>query len=184
MTKEEIRKMMKAKRRALTADELSANSAAITGLLLELPEFRSAKSVMLYMSSFREPSTEKILDTVLSEKRAVIPVSDTLTHTITPSYIFSRGDLTAGAYGIPEPKTVTPADISDIDIVLVPGIAFDRHGARIGFGQGYYDRFLSRFRGTKIGICHDMQLLDSVPSLPHDSKMDMIITEKGILNDF
>ena len=81
MTKEEIRKMMKAKRRALTADELSANSAAITGLLLELPEFRSAKSVMLYMSSFREPSTEKILDTVLSEKRAVIPVSDTLTHT-------------------------------------------------------------------------------------------------------
>ena len=184
MTKAEIREAMKAKRRGLTKETIDENSRRITELPFSTPEFKSAHTVMVYMSSFKEPSTDVILRRVLSEKHAVIPVSDTDTHTVTPSYISSEHDMLRGAYGIREPKVIVPAELSDIDMILDPGIAFDSRGARIGFGEGYYDRLLADFRGPKVGICHDFQLLPKIPSLPHDSRMDIIITEKRILNDF
>ena len=184
MTKDEIRSVMRAKRRALSAETAAKNSAEISKRLFALPEFRRSETVMVYMSAFKEPSTDAILDRVLSEKRAVVPVCDTEKHTIIPSYINSKNDLASGAYGIREPKNIMKADIDDIDLALVPGLAFDLHGARIGFGEGYYDRFLSEFRGVKLGICHDFQLLSEIPSLDHDSAMDIIITEKRTADDF
>lgn len=175
---------MRQKRRSLTKETAEKNGRRIAELLFSLPEFKSADTVMLYMASFKEPSTDDILRRALSEKRAVIPISNTDTHTVTPSYIKSEDELIRGAYGIREPEKVCPAALSDIDMILVPGIAFDSRGARIGFGEGYYDRLLADFHGTKVGICHDFQLLPAIPSLPHDSRMDIIITEKRILNDF
>lgn len=175
---------MKAERRSLTPVRLAENSRAIAELLFTTEAFKRARTVMLYMSSFNEPETGGILSRVLETKRAVIPVSDTDTHTIIPSLITSETELVKGAYGICEPRTAVPVSPDEIDAALIPGLAFGRNGGRLGFGAGYYDRFLSVFRGVKIGICHDFQLLGSVPMLPHDAAMDMIITEKRIYDDF
>lgn len=185
MTKDELRDLMKARRRALSKDDIKIFSSAITKNVCSLPCFICADTVMIYLSSFKEPDTHTLLDYIFSHgKKCVVPVSDTDTFTITPSYITSMDDLKKGAYGIPEPRTVNEAEIKDIDIALIPGIAFDRHGNRTGFGKGYYDRFLSEFKGVKIGICYDFQVQPSVPADAHDIKMDFIITEKRIYNDF
>lgn len=183
MTKDEIRSELKAKRRALTAEDQSEMSRAITDNFLSLSNYKNVDTVMVYMSAFKEPSTGGIIETLKRDsKNIIVPISNTDDFTITPSY-FSE-TLKSGAYGIPEPQNIAKADIKDIDIALIPGIAFDTSGARIGFGKGYYDRFLSEFKGIKIGICYDFQVLSDIPSSDHDIKMDMIITEKRIYNDF
>ncbi|MGM9937179.1 MAG: 5-formyltetrahydrofolate cyclo-ligase [Candidatus Ornithomonoglobus sp.] len=183
--KDEIRNEIKAKRRMLTRDEINEASGRITERILSLDCYKNADTVMSYISAFKEPGTDVIILRLFADnKRVVVPISNTDTFTITPSYLTSPDKLIKGAYGIKEPAECIKADISDIDLALIPGIAFDTKGARIGFGKGYYDRFLAAFKGIKVGICYDFQLLDYVPSSPHDIKMDIIITEKRIYNDF
>lgn len=184
MTKEEIRDFIKSKRRELTKNIIAEKSRIITDTVFQLSCYKAAKTVMTYISSFNEPSTFEIIRDVIKHKQLVVPVSNTDDFTIIPSYLRSENDLVKGAYGIYEPKKILSADISSIDIALIPGIAFDRTGARTGFGKGYYDKFLSDFSGVKIGICYDFQLFDEIPSEKHDIRMDMIISEKGIYNDF
>ena len=182
MTKDMIRAAAKARRRSLSRDEVAEMSRCITERLM--PLLKDAGTVMCYLSAFNEPDTEGIISSLLSHgKRVVVPVTDTNTCTITPSYLTSLDGLVRGSYGIAEPSQCVPAKTSDIDISVVPGIAFDRSGMRIGFGKGYYDRFLSEFNGHKIGLCYDFQLYDSVPHDEHDIPMDIIITEGNIYND-
>ncbi len=183
MSKDEIRTALKSKRRALTAEEQAEKSSRITDFFLSLSLYNKADTVMIYMSSFNEPSTAAIIDALKRDsKRVVVPISNTADFTITPAYLSDA--IKTGAYGIPEPEECIKADVADIDIALIPGIAFDKSGSRIGFGKGYYDRFLLEFKGIKAGICYDFQVLDEIPSSEHDIKMDMIITEKRIYNDF
>lgn len=184
MTKDELREKMRALRRALTAEQISSKSRAISDFLINCDEYKKSETIMIYLSSFKEPDTAAILSDSLSDKRVVVPVSVTDTHTIIPSLLRSSGELKKGAYGIREPENIIPVSVNEIDTVLVPGIAFDNKGARIGFGAGYYDRFLSQFNGIKIGICYDFQITENIPVSPHDIFMDMIITEKRIYNDF
>lgn len=183
MTKDEIRSELRAKRRALTAEEQNVMSVKITEQLISLPCIMQAETVMIYMSAFKEPSTAEIAEYLKSsQKKIVVPISNTQDYTITPVYL--SGALSAGAYGIPEPTLCKPADIKAIDVALIPGIGFDLSGSRIGFGKGYYDRFLAEFTGLKIGICYDFQMLADIPTSEHDVKMDLIITEKRIYDDF
>lgn len=185
ISKDEIRAAIKAKRRALSDAEIKEKSRLITGNLLSLPYLSEASTVMTYLSAFKEPDTSGIIDYLhQSEKKIVVPISNTSDYTITPSYLSSPDKLVRGAYGIFEPSECIAADINDINIALIPGIAFDIRGMRVGFGKGYYDRFLEQFTGLKIGICYDFQMLDFVPASEHDVKMDIIITEKRIYNDF
>lgn len=90
-------------------------------------------------------------------------------------------DMEKGAYGILEPKTVRKADENNIDVILVPGLAFDRNGGRMGFGKGYYDRLLESSKAVKIGLCYDFQILEKIPTESHDVPMNFVITEKEIL---
>ncbi len=185
MTKNEIRTDLKAKRRALTQEEINKKSENIFSHFMSLSCYDKADTVMVYLSAYKEPETRDIIGILLRDgKKVVVPISNTDNFTITPSYLVSTNDLKKGAYDIPEPNKCTEADINSIDIALIPGIAFDEKGSRIGFGKGYYDRFLSGFHGTKIGICYDFQLISDIPVSEHDIKMDMIITEKRIYNDF
>ena len=82
------------------------------------------------------------------------------------------------------PKTNITVPIHEIDTILVPAVAFSRSGDRLGFGKGYYDKLLMNFKGTVIGIGYDFQVIDELPSLPHDIRMNKIITEKRIYDDF
>lgn len=175
MTKDEIRAAAKARRRSLTHIEIVTKSNAAQKLLM--PFLKSASTVMCYMAAFNEPRTDGIIKSLISnEKRVAVPVTDTKTNTITP--VLYTDELCIGAMGIKEPKIKTSVAVNEIDAAVIPGIAFDRRGMRIGFGAGYYDRLLESFTGLKIGLCYDFQVYDSLPHDKHDIPMDIIVTER------
>lgn len=185
MTKDEIRLLMRQKRRALLSDEVLSAGNIICSQIFSFEFMKKATTVMTFISNFKEPSTECIFKTLSEQnKKIVVPVSNTENFTIIPSYIDSSSALTNGAYGIKEPELIRPAKPEDIDIAIIPGIAFGKDGSRLGFGKGYYDKFLECFDGIKIGICYDFQIFDSLPVSAHDINMDIIVTEKRIYSDF
>lgn len=181
MDKHELRIAMKQKRKDLTMQEITEKSNAIAMHLFSTTAYLNANCVMVYMDAFGEPQTCKIVEQCFKDgKSVVVPVSNTHTNTLSLSYIYSLDDLRVGAYGILEPKTYISALCTDIDIILVPGIAFDLTGNRIGFGKGYYDRLLTESKAVKIGICYEFQINSPITPDTHDIPMDIIITEKKI----
>lgn len=185
MNKTELRRQLKSLRRTLSDNFISSASAEITNKIIADSAVSNAKTVMVYLSAFNEPSTFDLIARLLSSGTNIcVPVTDIDTHTITPCSLNSLDDIKRGAYGIYEPCIIISVPANEIDTVLIPGIGFDRLGNRLGFGEGYYDRFLDGFCGTKIGVCYDFQVSEYIPSDEHDIKMDYIITEKRIYNDF
>lgn len=185
MYKDELRNSMKEKRRLLSEYFIKIASSEISKKVLSHNSIITANNIMVYLSSFKEPDTFWLISELLNYgKKISVPVSDVDTCTITPSFITSLDSLQKGPYGIYEPTEILSVPINDIETVLIPGIAFSKNGDRLGFGKGYYDRFLSEFQGMKIGICYDFQIQDTIPTSSHDIKMDLIITEKRIYNDF
>lgn len=172
---------MRARRRNLTAAEISEKSMKIQEFLFGFEKYQNAETVMLYLSAFKEPSTAEIVKAALkSKKRVIVPVSNTENETLTLSYINGFEELEKGAYGILEPKIIRPAAAADIDFILVPGIAFDYRGNRLGFGKGYYDKLLYNCGAEKTALCYAFQLIEEIPSDAHDVPMNTIITEEGI----
>ena len=181
MEKEALRAIMKAQRKQLTKDEIHEKSAKVYSALFSSEILQNAKTVMVYLASFNEVRTKMIIDTLLqSGIRVCAPVTDTKNLSITPYYLEDTKNLIHGAFKIAEPTRDCEAKPEDIDAVLVPGIAFDKSGNRMGFGAGYYDRFLHSYDGIKIGICYDFQLFDKIPKDSHDITMNYIISEDKI----
>jgi 5-formyltetrahydrofolate cyclo-ligase len=112
-----------------------------------------------------------------------VPISDTTNHTLQISHLSKFSDLSPGTYGILEPKKekIKPTSIHEIDIVLVPGVAFDRFGHRLGQGGGYYDWFLSKTNVVSIGLAFEFQILKEIPVEPHDQRVDLIVTEEKLI---
>ena len=182
MIKDEIRGDMRAKRRALSKDEVKIKSDEIRQKLFQIECVKQAETVCTFISAFKEPDTvETIKELWKQGKKVVVPITDIESGTLSLSYINSMDDMGKGAYGILEPKTVQTADENNIDVILVPGLAFDRNGGRMGFGKGYYDRLLENNKAVKIGLCYDFQILGKIPTESHDVPMNFVITEKEIL---
>ncbi len=164
----------------LTVSDVAEKSEIIRYKLLGKKVIKEAKTVMMYVSSFKEPETLPIIEQLLADgKRVVLPISVTDTNTIVPTYIEDISELKKGAYGILEPQIIRPADKKDIDVVVVPGIAFDMHRNRLGFGKGYYDKFLDGIKAYIIALCYDFQIVQSLPVSDNDVPMDLILTEEG-----
>lgn len=181
MIKDKLRGEMRAKRRALTDTAVMDKSYSIRKKLFSLECVKKANAVCVFLSAFNEPDTMPAVKKLWDRKCKVIaPVSDTETNTLLLSYIDSADDLHKGAYGISEPAVIKKTD-DKLDVIIVPGLAFDRKGGRMGFGKGYYDRLLKREKSVKIGLCYDFQLFDDIPKEAHDVPMDYIITEQEII---
>jgi len=106
------------------------------------------------------------------------------TYTIIPSILTDWNHLSIGAYGILEParSQIVPIEPNTIDLVIIPGIGFDKTGNRMGHGKGYYDRFLPLAKkAIRIGLCFEFQIKDQIPTEPSDQKVDYIITEERII---
>lgn len=182
MTKEQLRQSMREKRRAMKQDEVLSLSQKIRERLFTLDCIKSANTVCTFLSAFKEPDTSEIVRMLLKDgKRVAVPVTDEKNITLSLSYIDSTDALTRGAYGIYEPISIQPAGIRDMDAILIPALAFDRLGGRMGFGMGYYDRLLAEADCVKVGLCYNFQLLQKIPTEPHDIPMNYIVTEKEIL---
>ena len=170
------------KRRDMIGSVSKIKSDEIRQRLLGVERVKQAKTICTFISAFKEPDTVEIIKELWEQdKKIVVPITDIESGTLSLSYINSMDDMKKGAYGILEPKTVRKADENNIDVILVPGLAFDRNGGRMGFGKGYYDRLLESSKAVKIGLCYDFQILEKIPTEIHDVPMNFVITEKEIL---
>jgi len=178
--KTEIRRRILERRRTLPAEDMERRSAAIQSRLLELEEYRRTRTVHCYVSVKGEVDTRRLIERMLrSRKRVVVPIVDPERRTLRHSEIASLDELTKGSFGLlePAPEDIRSVRLAEIDLVIVPGVAFDARGDRIGFGGGFYDHFLMEMHVPKIGLAYEFQILERVPVSPHDIKMDKIVTE-------
>lgn len=174
--KSEIRKTAKANVKNLTLKEREDKSALIFKTIASLELVMQAKTIALYASLPDEVNTHKAIEHFASTKRIVLPK---VTGDEMDFYDFTPGNLASGAFGIDEPQESTLCHPADIDVIIIPGVAFSSNGSRCGRGKGYYDKYLTKagFRALKIGICFKKQLFDNIPTEPHDATMDIVISE-------
>ena len=164
-----IRREMIEKRKAEGKKE---NGLKIAEKIKELKEYKDAKVVMVYMPIKGEADITSILN---DSKTFLLPVTEG-----DNMHASQMGELEEGAFKVPVPKERRVFDKNRIDLVIVPGVVFDKSFNRMGYGKGYYDRFLKDINAFKIGVCHAFQLVDSIEAKEHDIKMDMIITEDKV----
>lgn len=184
--KNDLRLLLFDQRAGLTAAEVAKRSILIVKRLTGLPVFCAARTVMAYVAHRNEVETAQVIREALTQgKRVVLPVTLTREKALSARQIAKfPEDLVPGAYGIPEPKAFCPeVDPAELDLVLVPGIAFDLRGYRLGYGGGYYDRFLPRLRedAVTVGLAYDFQVVPTVYPSPYDQPVKLVVTEERVI---
>ncbi|NLT96177.1 MAG: 5-formyltetrahydrofolate cyclo-ligase [Clostridia bacterium] len=184
--KNQTRKHFKDLRDKLEVKDLNANSQAILKKITSCSLWHEARTIMCYISFGKEVKTRPIIEKAWQDnKQVIIPVCKPSTKEIIPSLLTSFEDLEPRTMGIMEPKDgkLNPVDPKKIELALIPGVAFDLKGRRIGFGAGYYDRFLPLLKPDtpKVALAHEIQVSSTpLPDDEYDIRMDYICTEKGL----
>ena len=180
--KENIRNELKLSRKNLPSILVEKKSLIIKEKLFATSEFIRSQKILFYVSYDNEVRThEMIKESMDSGKTVCVPFVKKDEHKIIPIKLENWNDLKIGSYNILEPKKnkLKKFPLEEIELIIVPGIGFDIHGNRIGHGMGYYDRLLRSANNCfKIGLGFHCQIVDYIPTDPHDVRLDMIITEK------
>jgi len=177
MTKDSLRRYVRAQKRQYTAEQLAAMSEGICSRVLASAEWQEAGTLLLYYPLADEVDVRPLIEDAFENgKRVLLPVckGDELELRLYEG----AASLTEGAFGIMEPTGLlfAPEDYPDIQLALVPGMAFDSMGHRLGRGKGYYDRLLPKLTETRLlGICFPFQLLDVVPAEAHDINVQVVV---------
>ncbi|MFZ3170397.1 MAG: 5-formyltetrahydrofolate cyclo-ligase [Carboxydocellales bacterium] len=185
--KQQLRKDVLRERMALSPAEVSSRSSKICAQLMQMPQFNQARTVMFFIDFRNEVTTGEAIKAIIAlGKRVVVPITDIPNRKLTPSQIVHfPEDLQSGAYGIlePKPECVRPVPPQEIDFVAVPGVAFDVQGNRLGYGGGFYDRFLRRVKpgATLVALAFELQIKEEVYPEAHDYPLHWIITEKRLI---
>ncbi|BCV22713.1 5-formyltetrahydrofolate cyclo-ligase [Moorella sp. Hama-1] len=185
--KKQLRKEIIARRNSLTAADREEKSALITRRVLALPVWRQARIIMCYVSFGSEVNTFPLIQAALEQsKRLAVPLCQPEGQSLLAAEILDfPGDLCPGTWGIlePRPEALRPVAPELLDLVLVPGVAFDRSGNRLGYGAGYYDRFLATLRpgARTIALAFTEQIVTDVYPQAHDRPVDMVITDQEII---
>lgn len=182
LSKEELRKRIKEKRDKLSQKEILERSEKIIEKLVKMNEFVYAEIVACYISFGSEVNTHSLIKSFMKKKRILVPFVDKRKKEIHLSHLKNWEELHTGEYGILEPKKEFLRIEDNADIFIIPGIVFDEKGNRIGYGEGYFDRFLCNFRGKKIALAYDFQVVKKMPNEEHDVRMDFIVTDKRIIS--
>ncbi|MBI3593083.1 MAG: 5-formyltetrahydrofolate cyclo-ligase [Nitrospirae bacterium] len=180
-----IRKEVLSRRDSIKSEIRNDKDGKISRRLQGLYEFEKARAVLLYASFRSEVDTFNLLKYCLAGKKvAVLPRVDTVRNDLRLYKIMDMQELTTGYLGIPEPNIAEDRemDIEEMDLIVVPGVAFDLKCNRLGYGKGFYDRLLSQRKASAIALAFEEQILESIPSESHDIKMDKIITDKRIID--
>lgn len=193
LTKAEQRKYFLAKRNSLSNEDIERKSSIITEYFFRSKLYEQTNAVMAYVSIKSEVRTEKLIEKLIEDKgRALIPKCNTDTNTLKVYSISDFSCLTKGAYNILEPDNekiisgiIKEVDKTEIDAVITPAAAFDSLGFRLGYGAGYYDRFLKDYTGIKIGFEFSDCICERISAEKEDIPVDIIFSEQGcmIIND-
>jgi 5-formyltetrahydrofolate cyclo-ligase len=188
--KEELRSDILKKRMSMTDIDVAEKSLIITNTILKLKNFDNGLKIMCYVDFKKEVSTREIIKQAISMGKSVsvpyVQNSDIQEHSMLAATITDfEQDLEIGTYGIYSPKKEKLKIINpnEIDCIIVPGVVFDANKNRIGYGAGYYDRFLRLLKPEclKIGIAFEIQIINEIPIDSHDIQLDLIVTEARII---
>jgi len=180
--KDNIRKELKKIRNNLSKEYVLDKSKIIERYLFELKEFKKSSTVLFYVSYNNEVFTHDMIKRCLGEKEIVVPISNTKNKTLILSKLENWENLHEGPYGILEPRKIIEVFPENLDLIIVPGVGFDEKGNRLGHGKGYYDKLLQKTNAKKIGLAFECQIVNQIPTDENDIPVDMIITEKRIIN--
>ena len=176
-TKSEWRAHMRAALARISPDVNTVESMALCDRLR--PQLGGAGGILFFAPQGAEPDIWPLLAATLAKRTCVaLPWFNPATQTYQARQVRNLAeDIVIGQYGIREPAAQCPEiPLETLHLVLVPGLAFDHAGRRLGRGKGYYDRLLAEISGVKCGVCHDLQLIESLPAEPHDQTVNFIIT--------
>ncbi len=182
--KGEIRKKILEQMRQISEKQRDQMSDSIFQNFLSLEAYKNCWVMMTYISFDGEPDTMRVIKDALNKAKTVcVPYVDWKKNSMIPVQIFSEDDIDFSSK-IPQPFSDASVDAGEIDLIVVPGLAFDINCNRLGRGKGFYDRFLPFCKNAvKIGLAFDFQIIDSVPVLSNDVRLDMIVTETKILKN-
>ena len=183
MIKKELRKKFAEERNAMPLEEIDNKSNSIVKILLGTEEYKKAKRIFTFVNANSEPITIPLIEQAWKDgKMVAVPKMTGKPHEMVFVEIKSMEELEPNKYGIREPKlTEGKVVLSDKDtIMIVPALAIDKEGYRLGYGGGYYDKYISENDSmANIGIAFSRQVIEKVPISENDMKLDMVITEKG-----
>lgn len=182
--KNELRNEVISKRLQLPEKEWHAKSDQINRVFLQSDLYSHAGFIHTYISinERKEVNTHFLISRMLSgEKKVAVPVTNFQENTLVHTRLLSLSDATPNKWGIPEPEIIHTIDIQELDLIIVPMAAADKKGNRLGYGKGFYDRFLSNTRATKVGLVFNDYIFEEIPAQDFDIKMDVVISEKDIL---
>jgi len=181
--KQRLRREMLAGRRSLPAAAVKMGSEAIAAYFCAWPVYRAAKVVMMYLAMPDEPQTAALIEHAWrAGKTVAVPLMGEVYGVMEAAALESWDDLTVGRLGLkmPDPEKARRIDPTAIDLIVVPGVAFDHAGRRLGMGAGYYDRFLPQASSAcRLGLAWSLQIADEVPVDEFDVLMDYLLTEDG-----
>jgi len=183
--KDSLRTNVIRKRKDLSDSELKEKSNNIKKIIFKMKEFKEAETILFYISYDNEVDTHQMIkDCISVGKIVIVPRTDRLRRRIVLSELSNWNHLEYGEYGILEPKKEFLQEISieSIDLMFIPGIAFDIHGNRIGHGKGYYDRLLKNpHNAIRVGLAFELQIVDNIPAEAYDVKVNKIVTEERVI---
>lgn len=183
MDKDHLRQMMRRQRNQMTPAYIYKACTAIYEQMVTWPVFEAAHSVGFYASIQNEVDTHRLIEYALKrDKRVSVPVTQAQ-GIMDFQQILSLDALQPVRFGLLEPvrnleQVIAP---QDLDVVMVPGVAFDRQGNRLGFGSGFYDRYLAHCSATRVGLTYGFQVVDRLPADAHDIQMDWLVTENEMI---
>lgn len=176
MNKDTIRSQIRAAKALVEEGERIRAARSVFDRLEKMAAFMMAERILMYHSLPDELSTREFIDRWERRKRFFLPRVNGVNLDILP---YHRSSLRLGAFHIEEPEGTDTTSVDDIELIVVPAVAFDRHGNRVGRGKGYYDRLLGNSKALKVGVGYDFQLRDDGDIEPdeHDIPLDIVITE-------
>lgn len=184
LEKKELRRQVRGQLNALPPERLRESDDALFARFLSLPQVQQARTIFAFWGiAGKEPETSRLIGALAAQGKRIGLPRMLPGHQMEVRLYDPDKPLVSVSFGIFEPGEDCPLlDKGEIDLILVPAVCYDRQGYRLGFGGGYYDRWLERFDGFRVGLCRDVVLQDKVPTEPHDSRVDVLLTERGSLS--
>lgn len=176
--KEEIREKILYRRTQQPPADKAPKDEKIIQAIKELPEFQKAKTVLMYIAIHGEVDLTKLFEEYRESKKFLLPRVNQKEMTLSLYHIKSMDDLEKGSFSIPEPREGLPQiPMEDIELAIIPGVAFAPDGHRVGYGGGFYDRLLKKINCPKIGVAYEFQIVENIEGEDHDARVDIIVTE-------
>lgn len=177
-TKAEVRARVRAWMKNAAPGALEESDAALFAAFLALGEVAAARTVLLFHGMGAEPDTARLIPPLLALGKTVALPRCLPERAMEARAVGADTVLVRHPYGMLEPgEDCPPVAKEDVDLILAPGLAFDKNCYRLGQGGGYYDRYLEEYTGVTVALCRDALLMDAVPREPHDRPVDLVLTE-------